>query len=426
MGGARGRANVAWIAFLASVVILAGLVGVLMMDWGGSHGRGASTRESQQPLVVYCAANVQKPVTAIAKQYEAEYGVKVEPQFGPSQTLLANAQLSGKGDLYIPSDDSYIAMAREKKLVAEVIPLAKQSPVVGVKKGNAKKIASLQDLLRSDVRLGQADPDVAAIGKVVRAALLKSGEWEALKEKTVVFQPTIQDVANDIKIGAVDAGFLYDSTVRQYEGLEMVKAPQFDALVSTVPAAVLKSSSQPLAALRFARYLGAKDKGQAIFKKMGFEVVEGDAWAETPELKLFAGAMLRPAIEETVNAFEEREGVKVIRVYNGCGILVSQMKTGQHPDAYFSCDSSFMKQVADLYMDTADIASNQLVILVAKGNPHQVKTLKDLGMPGLRVGVGHERQCALGALRKRRLTRRGLPMRLQTISRCRSRRGTCW
>ncbi len=34
--------------------------------------------------------------------------------------------------------------------------------------------------------------------------------------------------------------------------------------------------------------------------------------------------MLRPAIEETIQAFEQREGVRVIRIYNGCGILVGR------------------------------------------------------------------------------------------------------
>ena len=64
--------------------------------------------------------------------------------------------------------------------------------------------------------------------------------------------------------------------------------------------------------------------------------------------------MLRPAIEQTITAFEEREGVRVPRVYNGCGILVAQMKAGQVPDAYFACDVEFMKQVQALFPDSED------------------------------------------------------------------------
>jgi molybdenum ABC transporter molybdate-binding protein len=108
--------------------------------------------------------------------------------------------------------------------------------------------------------------------------------------------------------------------------------------------------------------------------------------------------MLRPAIEKTIEAFEKREGCTVTRVYNGCGILVAQMKVGEQPDLYFACDSSFMEQVKDRFERPSDVSVNQLVILVKKGNPHAVKNLKDLGKPGLKIGIGHEKQCALGVL----------------------------
>src|SRR5262249_14425612 len=92
------------------------------------------------------------------------------------------------------------------------------------------------------------------------------------------------------------------------------------------------------------------------------------------------------------------EGVRVTRVYNGCGILVAQMKAGERPDAYFACDKSFLDQVHDLFLDAVDVSTNQLVILVPRGNPRHIRSLNDLGQRGLRVGVGHEKQCALGVL----------------------------
>jgi molybdate transport system substrate-binding protein len=124
-------------------------------------------------------------------------------------------------------------------------------------------------------------------------------------------------------------------------------------------------------------------------------------------LRLLAGAMLRPAIEETIAAFEQREGVRVTRVYNGCGILVAQMRAGEHPDAYFACDQSFMGQVHDLFLDPAPVSTNRLVILVPKGNPHGIRSLADLARPGLKVGVGHEKQCALGVITQKTLSETG-------------------
>jgi molybdate transport system substrate-binding protein len=122
--------------------------------------------------------------------------------------------------------------------------------------------------------------------------------------------------------------------------------------------------------------------------------------------------MLRPAIEATITAFEEREGVRVSRVYNGCGILVAQMKAGQTPDAYFACDSEFMTQVKSIFPEPTSISQNELVILVQKGNPHNVKTLADLRKEGLRVGIGHEKQCAMGWLTQRTFDESGLKSEL--------------
>jgi len=117
--------------------------------------------------------------------------------------------------------------------------------------------------------------------------------------------------------------------------------------------------------------------------------------------------MLQPAIEKTLKEFERREGVRITTVYNGCGILVGQMKTGERPDLYFACDEQFMRQVKDLFGAPKSVSINQLVILVPKGNPHGIKKLKDMAKPGLRLGMGHESQCALGALTKETLIQDG-------------------
>jgi ABC-type molybdate transport system substrate-binding protein len=172
-------------------------------------------------------------------------------------------------------------------------------------------------------------------------------------------------------------------------------------VTANVEVAVLKSTRQPKQANHFARYLAARDKGLVRYREFGFQAVEGDKWQETPEITIYAGSMLRPAIEDTITKFEEREGVRVTRVYNGCGILVAQMKAGQVPDAYFACDSEFMNQVSGLFPSPLDISKNELVILVKKGNPDGIRSLRDLTKEGLRVGIGHEKQCAMGWLTQR-------------------------
>lgn len=396
-----GSIHSAWLLFLVSAGALAalGIALYLMSDGGPAH--------TGRPLLVYCAGGVREPMEAAAREYEETYRVPFRIEYGGSQTLLANIELRKQGDLYVPADDYYIQLARKKQLVAEALPLAQMTPVLAVAQGNPKKIKSLDDLLTGKHKLGQANPDAAAIGKLTRDALQATGQWDALKERTLVFKPTVNDVASDVKLGAVDAGIVWDATVKQFPGLEAVPLPQLAGKRGHVMAGVLTSSTQPTAALHFARFLAARDRGLKHMEHFGFEPVAGDVWAETPELRLFAGAMLKPAVEATITAFEQREGVHVTRVYNGCGILVAQMKAGFKPDAYFACEKSFMKEVNDLFLDPVDVSSNRLVIVVQKGNPHEVKTLKDLGKPNLRVGVGHEQQCAMGVITEQTLKEGG-------------------
>jgi molybdate transport system substrate-binding protein len=357
---------------------------------------------SPRRLVVFCAAGIKAPIETLAQQYQQAYGVEIQLQYGGSNTLLSQLQVAPLADIYIPADESYVAQAREKRLIAEVLSLASMKPVLVVSPGNPKKIADLADLLTREVKVSLAHPEATAIGKIVQNHLQATGQWDALAKRLAVQKPTVNDVATDVQLGAADAGFVWDITVKQVPELTVIPAGEIPAV--RLSACIVRQTKQPTAALRFARYLASADKGGPVFAEHGYQPIQGDPWAETPELKLFAGSMLRPATEKIIQAFEEREGCRVTRVYNGCGILVGQMRVGQNvPDAFFACDREFMEQVGDLFEAGTTISANQLVILVHKGNPHNIKKLGDLGKPGLRVGIGHEKQCAMGVLTQRTL-----------------------
>ena len=354
-------------------------------------------------LLFYCAAGIKPPVAAAAEAYQKEYGVRIQLQYGGSGTLLSNIKVARRGDLYLAADDSYIQTAQDAGLVAEAIPLAYMRPVIGVRKGNPKNIHSISDLMNDGVKVAVANPDAAAVGKIVRNILQKTGEWAKFEPHVKVFKPTVMEVANDIKIGSVDAGIIWDATANQYPEIEIVTIPAFESAQRQISVGVMTSSSNPALALRFARYLGASDKGLLEFSQRGYEPVDGDDWAVKPKLVLFSGGVNRLAIEDTIQAFEKREGVEITRIYNGCGILVAEMKAGKSPDAYFACDKSFMVQVSDMFADSVDVANTDMVILVKKDNPLAIHKLHDLVKPGLKIGLANPKQSALGSLTKKLL-----------------------
>jgi len=392
-------------AALASVLLLALMI-VLLLD-------GNSTSEAGTHLTMYCAAGIQPPIEELRSEYEQRYGVLVEPDYRGSGTLLSAIEVRRQGDLYLAADDSYIELARKHGLVAETFHLATMRPVIAFRQGNPKSITGIADLLRDDVRVGIANPEAAAVGKITRKLLEEAGHWADIQAKVAVTKPTVNSLANDLDIGSIDAAVIWDATANQHEKIDFVRVGLFDKAPRKVTLAVLASSTAPTAAIRFARFVASRDVGREHFEKFGFEAETGDVWEQTPKLLLMGGGMLNKAIDQTVAEFEEREGVRITRIYNGCGILVAQMRTGTQPDAYFSCDTSFLDMVADRFEPGEIISQNRMVILVPKGNPKHILTLQDLTRKGLRVGLAHPEKSALGALAQHMLEKLSLWDRVQ-------------
>ena len=83
---------------------------------------------------------------------------------------------------------------------------------------------------------------------------------------------------------------------------------------------------------------------------------------------------------------------------DGCGLLVSKMKGGETPDVYHTCDTSFHAMVEDRFGQLTNISQTDIIILVPKNNPKNIKSLEDLTKPGMKVGIGDPEKTAMGKL----------------------------
>ena len=380
--------------------------GLLLMV-GLALGCSPAPQAPPRTLLVFCAANLKKPIEAAAAQFHTEQGVEVQLQFGGSGTLVSQFRAAQRGDLFLASDQGSMDDAKRFDLIREVIPVAKQHPVIAVQTGNPKQIHSLEDLLKPGVRVALANPEAASIGRVTKATLstIPQGAgtmWDALSAQATVMKPTVTEIASDLSLGAVDAAITFDSTVRQFPKLEAIEVSPLKERDEIASAGVLASCSQPTEALRFARYLAAPEKGGASFKANGFTPAGGDAWAARPELILYSGGVNRPAVEGLLRQFADREGIELTTVFNGCGILCATMKAmggtsnPKYPDAYYACDLCFVPPVAEQFKESVLLTETAIGIAVPHGNPAGVKTLADLGRPGLRIGVCNAEQSTLG------------------------------
>ncbi|MBI2479199.1 MAG: extracellular solute-binding protein, partial [Planctomycetia bacterium] len=213
----RGSTNSLYVLAAGSLVLV-GALGYLLMS-GGKKPTGhkatperttnttqATTSNSESEtseLLMYCAAGMRYPLEQIAAKYEAEYGVRINLQYGGSNTLLNQLEVNKTGDLFLAGDASYVRLAEEKGLTAEAFPLAVMKPVIAVKAGNPKNITAIADLVRDDVKVALGDPDAAAIGKTIRELLSASGHWAALESYVTqngVFKPTVNEVAKAVKL----------------------------------------------------------------------------------------------------------------------------------------------------------------------------------------------------------------------------------
>lgn len=380
--------------FLFAILLVAALV-LLGFAWQQSQSRG-----DQASLIVYCAAGLKKPVEDVARQYESEFGIKVELQYGGSGTLLSQIRVAKQGDLFIAADDGLLADARKLDVIREVLPLALQHPVIAVAKGNPKGIHTLEDLLKPENKLGLPNPEAASIGKVAKTLL--GSRWDALAGKASVMKPTVTEIAADVSLKAVDAALVWDSTVPQFKETEAIEIQELSRHEERASVALLSYGQQSQESLKFARFLAAPDKGGAVFQKHGFKPAGGDAWAVKPEMILYSGGVNRPAIEKLVQEFANREGIRVTTVFNGCGILCASMKAMEDaanpkfPDAYYACDVCFVPPVAQHFPEAVMLTETEIVIAVPKGNAKNIKTLADLAQPGLKLGVCNAQQSTLG------------------------------
>ena len=123
------------------------------------------------------------------------------------------------------------------------------------------------------------------------------------------------------------------------------------------------------------------------------------AWAG--DLLIFAGAASKPPTAEVVRIYQQEKGVKVLATFGGSGFVLSQMKLARKGDVYFPGSSDFMEKAKKeglVFPETEKIMAYLVpAINVRRGNPHQIRSLRDLLKPGLRLAIAEPASVCVGA-----------------------------
>ena len=121
---------------------------------------------------------------------------------------------------------------------------------------------------------------------------------------------------------------------------------------------------------------------------------------EEKSIMVFAGAASQPATEEAALAFEKETGIKVEVNFGGSGYVLSQMNMAKQGDIYFPGSSDFMeiaKEQEVVFPETEKIIAYLVpAINVQKGNPRNIKRLKDLNNSAYKVAIANPEGVCVG------------------------------
>ncbi len=299
------------------------------------------------------------------------------------------------------------------------IPLA-----IVVPKRNPAKVKRLDDLTSPQVKRIITYPFHLSGGRGAKQALEAAGLWDKVSGK--IFTPKVPDQAKQLlKKGQGDAGILYRTCLMEsYIPNEPPVIEDDLVAVQTLPqrlyepiyaAAVLVNGGKNLAAAReFLKFLQTPE-AKKVWQKWGFEPVEEQVAQQIPTNKrllfIYAGAAFRPPLEEMGRTFERQYGIPVRFNFTGSNCLLAQIILTRHGDLFLPGEEFYVRQAQQRgYVLRSEVIGYFVpVILVRKGNPKGIRSLQDLAKPGVKVGLGDPKACAIGEiseaiLRKNNLT----------------------
>lgn len=402
-----------------------------------------------EPLVCHVGGTMSSVIAELAKMYEKKTGQAIEINSAGSGELLAHIELHKRGDVYISHDPFLDILMQKYKMGVDGWLLAELTPVIAVRKGNPKNIQGLKDLTRDDVELILTDYEGSTLGRMLSTIFSKAGiDFDKLNEtKKIITNRSGGYAANFVMTGNADATMVWNAVAHlRSDKLDIIyinrqlPVPYVDAVTSAtgitykvtpvrVTAATLTCSDKPVAATKFLEYLASQEANK-VFKEFGFTIcptvklyengnaikgVPQKAWrvSQQPEqrVKLYAGAGLQKGIDKLIEAFEMDTGIAVETDYGGSGIIMTRAQMNKDGDLFMPGDVSWVQILQE---KTGQVESMTPIsyfvptIIVAKGNPKNIRTVEDFYRADVMVGLGRAEACEIGRASTKILSNYGL------------------
>jgi molybdate transport system substrate-binding protein len=132
-----------------------------------------------------------------------------------------------------------------------------------------------------------------------------------------------------------------------------------------------------------------------------FSMVSGRSWAKD-QLMVFCGAAFKRPIDEIVDVFQKKNMVQIYVNYGAMPTVLTQIQLSRKGDVFISSSEDFMEKGRAKGLIEGDSVKNIVYIVpcinVQKGNPKNIRGLKDLTKDGLRVAIANPEIVYIGML----------------------------
>jgi molybdate transport system substrate-binding protein len=148
---------------------------------------------------------------------------------------------------------------------------------------------------------------------------------------------------------------------------------------------------------------------------MGLIFFVSPAFAGDKELLFHAGVGQRSSLNEIKAEWEKMHlDQKVNFSYKGSGYFIADITRSRQGDLFMPGEEFYLLQAKergfiDNYNPETDIPAYFVtVIITPKGNPANITKIEDFARPGVRVGLGNPRSCAIGIWHEKTFKKAGI------------------
>ncbi len=142
-------------------------------------------------------------------------------------------------------------------------------------------------------------------------------------------------------------------------------------------------------------------------KKVGMLSFVVASFLSAATLNFYCGVTMSKAMKDIIKKFQEKHpDVKIRMITGSSGMLLRKLENAKRADLYLPGSDEFINKKSYLFPYKKEIGYNQLKIFVTKGNPKNVKTLRDFIRNDIKVGLGSDRS-SVGKTAKEVLIRYG-------------------